>query len=60
MAKELARKVGYVYVDTGAMYRCVTLYALRHQLFAADGSVLEELLRQAMPEINIDQRLIQL
>ena len=58
MAKELARKVGYVYVDTGAMYRCVTLYALRHQLFAADGSVLEEQLRQEMPEINIDQRLV--
>ena len=58
MAKELARKVGYVYVDTGAMYRCVTLYALRHQLFAADGSVLEEQLCQAMPEINIDQRLV--
>ena len=30
MAKDLAREVGYVYVDTGAMYRSVTLYALRH------------------------------
>jgi cytidylate kinase len=58
MAKELARRVGYVYVDTGAMYRCVTLYALRHQLFTADGAVLEEQLREAMPLINIDQRLI--
>ncbi len=58
MAKELARKVGYVYVDTGAMYRCVTLFALRHQLFTADGAVLEEQLREAMPQINIDQRLI--
>ena len=58
MAKELARKVSYVYVDTGAMYRCVTLFALRHQLFAADGSVMEEQLREAMPEIDIDQRLI--
>ena len=58
MAKELARKVGYVYVDTGAMYRCVTLFALRHQLFAADGSVMEEQLREAMPQIDIDQRLI--
>lgn len=58
MAKELARKVGYVYVDTGAMYRCVTLYALRHQLFTADGAVLEEQLREAMPQIDIDQRLI--
>ena len=58
MAKELARKVGYVYVDTGAMYRCVTLFALRHQLFTADGTVLEEQLREAMPQIEIDQRLI--
>ena len=58
MAKELARKVGYVYVDTGAMYRAVTLYALRHQLFTADGAVLEEQLREAMPQIAIDQRLI--
>jgi cytidylate kinase len=58
MAKELARKVGYVYVDTGAMYRCVTLFALRHQLFTADGAVLEKQLREAMPQIDIDQRLI--
>ena len=50
--------MGYVYVDTGAMYRCVTLYALRHQLFTADGAVLEEQLREAMPQIDIDQRLI--
>ena len=39
MAKDLAREVGYVYVDTGAMYRSVTLYALRHGLFLEDGSV---------------------
>ena len=39
MAKDLAREVGYVYVDTGAMYRCVTLFALRNGLFAADGSI---------------------
>ncbi len=58
MAKDLARRVGYVYVDTGAMYRAVTLYALRHQFFAADGAVFEEPLREAMPQINIDQRLV--
>lgn len=58
MAKELARKVGYVYVDTGAMYRAVTLYALRHKLFAANGTVMEEQLREAMPQIDIEQRLI--
>ncbi len=30
MAKELAKNVGYVYVDTGAMYRAVSLYGIRH------------------------------
>jgi cytidylate kinase len=40
------------------MYRAVTLYALRHQLFAANGSVLEQHLSEAMPQINIDQRLV--
>lgn len=40
MAKQLARQLGYIYVDTGAMYRTVTLYALRNGLFhsAADAA----------------------
>ena len=42
MAKDLAREVGYIYVDTGAMYRAVTLFALQHQLFNTDGSVKSE------------------
>ena len=58
MAKELARKVGYVYVDTGARYRAVTLYALRHKFFAADGTVLEQPLSEAMSQITIDQHLV--
>ena len=53
MAKDLAREVGYVYVDTGAMYRCVTLFALRNGLFAADGKIDEETLRCQMPNIHI-------
>jgi cytidylate kinase len=53
MAKDLAREVGYVYVDTGAMYRSVTLYALRHNLFNEDGSVKKAELEQQMPQINI-------
>lgn len=53
MAKNLARQLGYVYVDTGAMYRAVTLYALRHQLFEADGEVDAASLQQAMPDIRI-------
>ena len=56
MAKDLAREVGYVYVDTGAMYRSVTLYALRHGLFIeGDGKIgiKEAELRQEMPNIHI-------
>lgn len=37
MAKQLAKEIGYVYVDTGAMYRAVTLYAMRNGMFAEDG-----------------------
>jgi cytidylate kinase len=52
MAKDLAREVGYVYVDTGAMYRSVTLFALRNGLF--DGAEINvEALRQRMDEIHI-------
>lgn len=58
MAKDLAREVGYVYVDTGAMYRSVTLYALRHGLFNADGTIKTEALEKAMPHISIEQKLV--
>ena len=53
MAKDLAREIGYIYVDTGAMYRSVTLYALRKGLFEDDGSVKTEALEQEMPNIHI-------
>lgn len=57
MAKDLARRIGYIYVDTGAMYRAVTLYALRHNLFNADGSVKAEELEQQMPAIHVGFKL---
>ena len=56
MAKELARQLGYVYVDTGAMYRTVTLFAMRHNLFLADGEVETDALRKCMPEIEVSFR----
>ena len=37
MAKQLAKDIGYVYVDTGAMYRAVTLYAMRNGMFPDEG-----------------------
>lgn len=57
MAKQLARKLGYIYVDTGAMYRSVTLYALRNGIFNADGSIDTERLQAEMPNINISFQL---
>lgn len=53
MARELARRIGYVYVDSGAMYRAVTLYALRHSMIAADGTVDTAALVKALPGIDI-------
>jgi len=57
MAKDLAKEIGYIYVDTGAMYRSVTLYALRNHLFNADGSVKADELKAQMGDINISFKL---
>lgn len=56
MAKDLARRIGYVYIDTGAMYRAVTLFAMR-QGAISDGQVLEDKLRKKMGDVNISFRL---
>ena len=56
MAKDLARQIGYVYIDTGAMYRAVTLYALRHGLITEQG-IDEEGLHRQMHLIHITFRL---
>ena len=53
MAKQLARDLGYIYVDTGAMYRAVTLFAMRLQLFDADGSVKADELKARMGEVAV-------
>ncbi len=53
MARELARRVGYLYVDSGAMYRAVTLYALRHGMIGADRTVDTDALISALPSIRI-------
>ncbi|MDO6739145.1 (d)CMP kinase [Wenyingzhuangia sp. 2_MG-2023] len=52
VAKELAKHLGYIYVDTGAMYRVVALYALQNG-FAKDGEVDEFLLTQNLKNIEI-------
>lgn len=56
MAKDLAREIGYVYIDSGAMYRAVTYYCLQHDLFTED-SVKMDALQAAMKDIHINFRL---
>ena len=46
IAKELAAKLKYVYVDSGAMYRAVTLYAIQHNLISEDKFFKEELIKE--------------
>lgn len=57
MAKDLAKRIGYIYVDTGAMYRSVTLFALRNGLFNEDDSINVDELEKRMDEINISFKL---
>lgn len=52
MAKELARRIGYIYIDSGAMYRAVTLYCLNKGIIS-DGVINRDLLESAINDINI-------
>lgn len=56
MAKDLAREVGYIYIDSGAMYRAVTLYSIENGIF--DGDVIDtERLKKEIKNIHISFRL---
>ena len=57
MAKSLAAQVGYIYVDTGAMYRAVTLFAMRQGLFDAQGQPDAARLEALVPEIEVSFHL---
>lgn len=54
MARELASRIGYRYIDSGAMYRAVTLYAMRNGLIGPDGSVDVDRLTAQLPSIKVD------
>ena len=56
MAKALAKSVGYTYIDTGAMYRSVALFCLRHGLIT-DGKMDVERLLPMLPDINISFKI---
>ena len=57
MAKDLAREIGYIYIDTGAMYRCVTLFALRNNFFNEDGTIKQNELENQIENIKISFKL---
>lgn len=54
MARALAKSIGYRYIDSGAMYRAVTLYAMRHGMISDSGVVDIDKLVSALPDIEID------
>lgn len=56
MAKALARTIGYRYIDSGAMYRAVTLHAMRNGMITPDGHIDEDAITASLQEINIDFR----
>lgn len=53
MAKDLAKEIGYIYIDSGAMYRAVTLYCLENSFFNSDGSVNSEELEKQINDISV-------
>lgn len=53
MARELARRLGYIYVDSGAMYRAVTLYAIENGLASVENGIDVKGLIAALPEIKV-------
>lgn len=56
MAKDLAREVGYIYIDSGAMYRAVTLFALQNECFTTAG-IDTQRLKALLPSIQISFQL---
>jgi cytidylate kinase len=52
-AKAIAKKLGYAYIDSGAMYRATTLYGLQNGAFDAEGTLNSTKLIQALPQITI-------
>ena len=53
MAKDLAKEIGYIYIDSGALYRAVPLYCLENSLFNSDGSVNSEELKKHINDISV-------
>ena len=56
LAKQLAKHLGYVYIDSGAMYRAITLYFLRHHLDWTDVSEVNNALKNIILEFHCNEK----
>jgi cytidylate kinase len=54
IAKEVALKFGYIYIDTGAMYRAITLKALRNNILLTDGNQLTNLAENTVVSLEYE------
>ena len=54
LAKLIAERYSFLYLDSGALYRGVTLYAIEHGLIGEDGSIDEAGLKAALPALGLD------
>jgi len=58
LAKDLAKKLSFIFIDSGAMYRGVALYCLQNNLFDADGTPKQVEIIQALKNITLSFQLI--
>ena len=58
LAKDLAKKLSFIFIDSGAMYRGVALYCLQNNLFNADGTPKQVEIIQALKNITLSFQLI--
>jgi CMP/dCMP kinase len=56
LAKQLAKELGYVYVDSGAMYRAITLYFLRNQVHWTDKKQVDEALQDIYLDFRVNEK----
>lgn len=54
LAKKIAKALGYVHIDTGAMYRAIALFAIENNLILDDGRIVEDDLNKALSDIQIN------
>src|ERR1035437_8669859 len=56
LAKQLAKKLGYLYIDSGAMYRAITLYFLRNPVDWTEAKEVKQALKNVTIEFNFNDK----